>query len=897
MTEEKIHASEEELLVFISSRQDEEMARARDLAIEAVDDYPGMRVWAFEDAPASSEAARERYIRNAGKADFVIWLIGSTTTSPVAEEVDACIGAQGRLLAFKLPAQQRDQLTQKLIDRVRKVATWREVDDVERLPEHIKIALADEVARAIRDPAPRNHDSYLEQKLRESIADTKLLWTTLGVEAEVARELAEDQSIGHKLDLPTSGVLQVLATQGSGKTLAAHRLYQHAIRNRLKNHFEPLPVFLSARHINGELKDYIEKAIGNQGTVHSQGVLVIIDGLDEVGRHEANQMLGRVASLGDANENVAAVVMTRSLPGLKLLDGSTVLPGCSDKEFLAIASRVAGRTIRGSEIPYRISKSRILLFAVIVGAHFRIVGNQLTTSPSQMVGHLVQRILEESEDYLEENAEPLKKLAVACISSGKSVSKSVVDPRASAHAQLAATRLVVENNEEFDFALAIFREWFAARALVERTVSLSDIDLDSDRWIVPLAIAINSENASLGPEIMETISTKDPGMASLVLEEVKHNWSREEPPEHLPDGTAIEIGTKYRQAMFNWKEGLGPLIRAVGPTSRDGEIPTLAVAKGESMVTTCWYLGEEDMDPVVDIPQGLDPFSYQENMVWHSWRSSEIEHTRVWPWTATQEELSTSLSKLLDTYSFALDSTIGFREYACELAESITSNLLTKSRVPRISDFTDWIGEWTTEPGRGPRDSINIGQHIFTLRELELLRARLLEMQRNIGDTTSKLWPGQDKPWPEDRTIVQWYELYSEKRLLERTRAIFDGALRIYNDIVAQWFRAFNRRHQMSYMLPLRLEGVLNINVATNGRERSNATLLWWPRLVDSHAESGVYFELGPDRQFLGPDTKEKLQAAEDEFHSGWKDIPIYAPSSARQRLSASHQTGARLVV
>ena len=86
MTEEAIRASEEELLVFISSRQDEEVNRARALATETVNNYPGMRVWAFEDAPASSEAARERYIRNAGKADFVIWLIGSTTSPPVCED-------------------------------------------------------------------------------------------------------------------------------------------------------------------------------------------------------------------------------------------------------------------------------------------------------------------------------------------------------------------------------------------------------------------------------------------------------------------------------------------------------------------------------------------------------------------------------------------------------------------------------------------------------------------------------------------------------------------------------------------------------------------------------------------------------------------------------------------
>ena len=207
------------------------MARARALAIETVENYPTTRVWAFEDAPASSEAARERYIRNAGKADFVIWLIGSTTTQPVVEEVDAC---RRILLAFKLPAQQRDSRTQELIERVQKFVTWRKVEDVETLPEHIKTALTDEMVRAVRDPAPMNHDLYLEHKQRESIAETERLWTTLGVRDDIARELADDQSIGHKLDLPTTGVLQVIAIQGSGKTLAAHRFVPTCDRKQVR---------------------------------------------------------------------------------------------------------------------------------------------------------------------------------------------------------------------------------------------------------------------------------------------------------------------------------------------------------------------------------------------------------------------------------------------------------------------------------------------------------------------------------------------------------------------------------------------------------------------------------------------------------------------------------------
>ena len=253
----------------------------------------------------------------------------------------------------------------------------------------------------------------------------KRLWTTFGRRCnDLAQELADDQSIGHKLDLPNSGVLLTYAAQGSGKTLAAHRLYQKAIENRLENHLEPLPLFLNARFIEGELKDCIKKAIGDQGNLYTQRILVIIDGLDELGRYEANQVLGSIESIVDAGRDIAAVVMTRPLPGLKNLDGSTALPDCSDEHFLSIASRVAGRPIGNFEIPYQVSRTKTPLFAVIVGTHFRDSRNPLGNSPSQIISHLVQRILAETGDISEEVAEPLKKLAIECINSGTSVSKA-----------------------------------------------------------------------------------------------------------------------------------------------------------------------------------------------------------------------------------------------------------------------------------------------------------------------------------------------------------------------------------------------------------------------------------------------------------------------------------------
>ena len=866
MTEELIRSSEDPLLVFISSKQDEEMCRSRALAIDAVDKYPGMRVWAFEETSASSETARERYLSKASRADFVIWLIGSTTSTAVVEEVEACLTAGGKLLPFKLPAMERDHRTKELIEKVRTRVTWREVKDPNRLPEHIRVAVTDEILRRFRDPAPVNHDLYLEQKRRESVAETKRLWTTLGVPDETAGELADDDTIGHKLPLPNSGALTVTAQQGSGKTLAAQRLYQQALVNRLQDHSQPLPIFLNARNIGGDLKDQIERDTREHGTVYTQRVLVIIDGLDETGRHKGNQIIDQVQSYTDANQGVAAVVMTRPLPGLKRAPNSTTLPECSDEEFLSLTSTMAGRPVDYFEIPHRISSSKVPLFAVIAGLHLRNYGNSSRSTPSQMVNLLVQRILDESEDYPEETAELLKKLAVATIASGEPVPKSTVDRRSAVQAHVANSRLVVEQDDNFDFAIALFREWFAARALVERTISPSEIDLDSDRWVVPLSIAINSEDQGLGPEIMANLAEKDPSLAALVIREVKHNWSTENTEETPPSSSTMEIGRRIREAMSNWKEGLGPLMSAIGPTLHDGTIPSLLVGKGPRLVTTSWYQGELQLDPVVEIREALDHSSARTRLDWPHWRSTEIEPTRVWPWTTTKEELSQSLSEQLKGYRFALDSTLGIRELAAEFAKAIPSALLSTSDSPKIDELIDLISKWTTRPGANPGDIAFLGSQRYTVYQLRIAQTMLSNLRRAGYDTILDPWPGPDKPPPQDVSKIWWDELYTDRQVLARAKAIFEGALKIYNDIVDRWFPAFDKRHQMSYRLPIRIEGVLVPGGNPEAPEWHRVSLMWWPRVVNGDSEPGVFFELGSWDQIRGGATNEKLENAQQEY-------------------------------
>ena len=343
--------------------------------------------------------------------------------------------------------------------------------------------------------------------------------------------------------------------------------------------------------------------------MYTQTVLAIIDGLDETGRSKANQLLYQAQSYTDANQNVTTVVMTRPLPGLKTAEQSIDLPECSEDEFLSIASKVAGRKVNRVEVPFREHQSRLPLFATMIGAYLRQPVPMRGRTPSQIVNEMVRRVLDESSDYPDDTGELLQKLAVAATVSGESVEKALVAVRAPEQARIANSRIVVEQCEKLDFTLAIFREWFGARALVEKTVSLDDIELDSDRWVVPLAIAINSENPSIGPEIMERLASRDPGMAGLVLKEVEHSWSTEETAQSELTGTAIEVGNSIRNAMVNWNEGLGPLMSALDMLDKDGNVRTLGVELRPGWVTTSWYWGDGILDPVVQLPEGLHDHS------------------------------------------------------------------------------------------------------------------------------------------------------------------------------------------------------------------------------------------------------------------------------------------------
>lgn len=167
------------------------------------------RPWAFEYTPASSEPVDQGYLRKVREADLVIWLASDETTTPVANEIREALASDRRLLIFRLAESAESETTRNLLREVGMRAKYKRIDTLDLLAHGIEMAIGDEITRALRGKPGLSRLARLDELWRESIGRCMSLWQAVGVDAAVARRLAEDATIG-KLPEVAEGLNVVL---------------------------------------------------------------------------------------------------------------------------------------------------------------------------------------------------------------------------------------------------------------------------------------------------------------------------------------------------------------------------------------------------------------------------------------------------------------------------------------------------------------------------------------------------------------------------------------------------------------------------------------------------------------------------------------------------------------
>ena len=882
----KVHRSENKLLVFISSRMNDEMQPARMIAVKAIKQVEFGRPWAFEFTPASAETAEDIYLRKVREADFVVWLVGTETTQPVVDEVNEAISSARRLLVFKLPVEQRDSQTQDLLDQVGKYVKWSEVDSIENLHLSISESIADAMIHAVRNPFIPARRKKLLQEIGLSFSRCKEQLLSLGVEEFVAEEMANDREGGDVIGTPTSGAWNVVGEQGSGKSLAVERLFQRVATDAAEDSSRPFPILVRARDLRESLTKHIEECLHGYADPYDPRVLLVIDGVDELGPNRATDIFRQVTAYSDANPEAILIVTTRLLPGISITGRQIRLDLLQEEESLCLMQKVLGRPIEARDMhrwPQSIREARrIPLFAIMIGALLRHNPDLSFATSGQAIGLVADQLLMHEENNPEELDRLLQMLAFEAIETGTRVDPNAITTVRAKQALLQSSRVVAGTTNSLDFALPVFREWYAARALIEGTISIDHIQVISDRWLPSLSVVLGSGVDEIGEAVLAHIVSSDPGLAGTLL--------KENTPDliqfygKIPAGKDPKsIGSKIRQCMDLWKTGLNDLYRELGPLSPENQVSTLAVEKSERYLYTSWYAGQSTLANIVEfrdyLPDGKPNANWPVIRGWEI--EPELKGPSWWGYFTTQEQLSNSLATALRNYSLASDLVDYRRELTWNFALEIwqRGGLEQESfEIYKVLEFVGSLSPDTTVTSSRGRD--------YKPRDLEIITQHLSAMVKQGESEIANPWPNPDLPIASGSI----WNLYSDERLLDRTREIYSGALRIYVSIVERWFLAFSFRLPLYRILPVRLEGWITPPRKDPDRDMG-PTLDWYVRILPEIQQNEVSLDLNLgltdilSKEFFGRD--DLYEEEKTAFEALRPDLPgAFSMTLTRSGLS-----------
>ena len=777
--------------------------------------------------------------------------MGKETTQPVAAEINQCIAVERRLLVFKLPCENIDEQTSSLLNKVRDLAKWQDVESISELSNRIRLAFGDEVVRALRDPTPAFRSKRLGEQYSISVASCKMAWQALGVPDALAEEFSREANVGAVLKYPGLGVHTLEGPLGSGKTLASQRMFQLAIIRALEDSSEPFPIFVTARDLHVPLKDYIEQECRGFADPFTQGVFVVVDGVDEKGAREGEELLRQASVYVDANPRATVLITTRSLSGIHTIGNLLTMPALDYDQVVDLIRKVSGQEFRLNNT-YRWPSSmrdvaRIPLFAVMIGAKLRDNPDLIFSSQTRLIELLAEDALQEASDNSAGLDRLLHTLAAHSIDSGSRVPLDEIDKVRANQRLLTTSRLVTEYSGTVDFTLPIFREWYAARALLEGTVGIEELEQVSDRWLVPLSMTLYSGDDKFIQSLMTHLTSSDPGVASLLIDEHQSEHER------LRSGTAAtsasfetgeQVGDNILGAMAAWERGLGKLYSVIAPVGPDGATKPLRIGLKGRYIVTRWYNGTQK-EPL------LASVSFEEthdrSLLDWSMFAMEAPDTELWRWVYTKKYLVHRQEKAIGLARLAICSHDAIRELSWEFALSASGQSSYGQTELDVQGVLKHIASLSLDNDT----SIRLKGISYSISEINAVENHLKGLLAKEETVIADPWPQRNMP----RISGPLWKFYSDQQLLARTQAVFSAALRIYAEVVGSWYERFAPRLRLFSLMPARLEGRLEIPLRESPPTTepkmmlslgySEPKLSWHPRILPLGEQSEALFEIG----------------------------------------------------
>lgn len=808
-----LRAGELPLRVFVSSVMDEEMAQPRADAVAALDAPSFLSPWAFEFTPAGTEALDEAYLRHVREAEVTLWLVGSRTTRPVLREIREAIAHDRPVLIVRLSTATPDRTTEGLLGEVGARAKW-----VETRPEGVRdavgLSFGDEFLRAWRSALPtRTRAALLDERGRLSRARCIARWRAAGLSRAEALVLADDVKVGEPSDevRPTANtpLIVLRGPVGAGKSLTTERLLQQAIARALDDPDAPVPIWLHARDVGDNLVEVIHHNSDGIGTLERMGAFLVIDGAEEAGAGRASALLEAARIAVEAWPALRVVISSRPLPVFSRIEETVELPVFSEEVSLTLVSRVAGGEISTYGWPASVRDAiRRPLWAVLLGVDLR--AGSTASSPGSLLRNVVRRAVPATDT---EGNQMLRDLARLSTERGEAPVRLTDLGRAQELAGLRNSGLIVESDDAVRFGLPILTQWFAAESLMAGQPRTTELALDParlDLWRYALVAAIGELDWPSAAEFLEPIIRADTGFASeVVTDAIRESIDPSEEGGHV--GAVLEAGRAIHRATGAWLEGVGPVRELLGLAGPDGSPLQLGVSGDDTSFMTMWRQ-EPDLEvDVIELPPQVDIFDPGPG--WGPGRLSRPAPESAWPWRWALDEVTRSLRAVVETKQLQAQAGPLFLERAWEEALALLGHGSLHPGPIEVRTLDNLLVDL-------PADALLMASG--RTYDLAALRARLAQLQADGVHELAAPWPG----WDLGTATGGWvWSPYSPERLLDRTSAVYHGALEAYEQVVDQWLPTLRHRLRLAVTLPATLRGELDVRGSAGDR---NAPALSW---------------------------------------------------------------------
>lgn len=780
--ERPLHPSQPPIRVFVSSVQDAALQPYRDVAVAAISSAWSFVPWAFEYTPAAAGPVQTGYLSQVRGATIVVWLVGDRTTEPVRREVAEALSAKRILLAFRTPSASRDTATADLIQTVQPHTKYVDVLDPQDLERHLKVALGDTIARALRQEPTPDRLHLLESRRRASIARMIEKWLAVDVPVAVAEQLALDPTVGAPADdhRPTDArpLVIIAAEIGSGKSLVAERMFGEALERAAASATAPIPIFVEGQGYGGDLQAKVRSQCAGLADPEHVGAMIVFDGADEA-NVGVGEILREIRILTRSWPNTVAAVTTRPAPDLEKAGELTSIEPLGEDEASTLMARLhpVGRApfLYGWPDSVREAVKRPL-FAALLSSAFAERDFHAPTSKGDLIATVTRRALAR-RGVPPDAEEALMALAVEATRRGTALLPPNQVGRERTLDQLWRSGILRERQGLIGFSLAIFQEWFAAKALLENLGPTGEQIVDDpeqlSRWREAITLAVATSSFPDITRILSPIARQRPAIASTVLHDATPSWG-------MDDSTAAppwkESGSQIRSAAEAWIEGLGPLAPLVLPLGAGRRLKPIGISVDGAHVTAGWYRGADHPADVMHIEPTIEPNAYLTKFAPGWFRAGR---SAAWPWRWTHEQARKRLDSYLKARNLPIPPGILLHEAAWRLALEVKDLGSLYARPIPIDELSRALADLPTD------GTLRLRYQTHSARSLRLLDEFLGEL-RAAGKTT--IDPPYIPPDADEQRNGHVWSFYTPEAAARHTRETHERALGAYNQLVEAWF-------------------------------------------------------------------------------------------------------------